>query len=335
MALTRMPFGPSCTATLVTKPITPAFAAAYAVRPWPTMAAMEETQVIAPPRFSIAGTAAWVASSIDLRSIAITRSHSSSVVSMRSRRDSTPTLLCRMSSPPHRLTTWLTMRLQSAARVTSAPNASAVPPSAAIIFTVSSARPTSASTHSTFAPSRANRIALALPLPRPGPREPAPVTIATLSFSRPAMAPSCVPERRARRPGCRCDAARSSRPAPRCRARRGLRCRSGGFGRFFLVGLLVGLLRGLALVVALRLGRRCGSLLGEHHQRHRRVVAVAEADLEDAQVAAVALGEARPEIVEQLLDDRAIAQPVEGNQPVGSVRLLPGGDNRPTTAATL
>src|SRR6478735_5223569 len=81
------------------------------------------------------------------------------------------------------------MALQSAARVTSAPNAIATWPSSEIAFTVSSARPTSASTHSTFAPSRANRIAVALPLPMPGPREPAPVTIATLSFSRPAIAP--------------------------------------------------------------------------------------------------------------------------------------------------
>ena len=33
----------------------------------------------------------------------------------------------------------------------------------------------------------AKRIAVALPLPMPGPREPAPVTIATLSLKRPAI----------------------------------------------------------------------------------------------------------------------------------------------------
>src|SRR5712691_11492178 len=40
----------------------------------------------------------------------------------------------------------------------------------------------------TRAPSRAKRMAAALPLPRPGPREPAPVTIAILPFSRSLMA---------------------------------------------------------------------------------------------------------------------------------------------------
>src|SRR6266403_3425531 len=57
-----------------------------------------------PPRRSRAGTAAWVASSIDLRSTTITRSHSCSVVSISAWRDSIPTFLCRMSSPPHRPT---------------------------------------------------------------------------------------------------------------------------------------------------------------------------------------------------------------------------------------
>ena len=43
------------------------------------------------------------------------------------------------------------------------------------------------STHITLAPSRAKVTAVHLPLPQPGPLEPAPTTIATLSFNLPAM----------------------------------------------------------------------------------------------------------------------------------------------------
>src|SRR5206468_1763301 len=141
-----------------------------------------------PPRFSIAGTAARVARNIDLRSTAITRSHSSSCVSTRSLRDSMPTLLWRMSSPPQRSLASATIPSQSAARVTSAAKAVASPPSLRMIPTVSSARSLSWSTHRTRAPSRAKRMAAALPLPRPGPRDPAPVTIAILPVSRSLMA---------------------------------------------------------------------------------------------------------------------------------------------------
>src|SRR5438309_1318434 len=138
-----------------------------------------------PPRRTIAGTAACVARNIDFRSTAITRSHSSSVVSSRPLRDSMPTLLCRMSTPPQRSTAALTTAAHSAGRVTSAAWATASLPSARIAATVSSARSFTWSTQKTFAPSRAKRMAVALPLPRPGPREPAPVMIATLPFSRP------------------------------------------------------------------------------------------------------------------------------------------------------
>src|SRR5881409_2475670 len=141
-----------------------------------------------PPRFSIAGTAARVARNIDLRSTAITRSHSSSCVSTRSLRDSMPTLLWRMSSPPQRWLASATIPSQSAARVTSAAKAVASPPSPRMIPTVSSARSLNWSTHRTRAPSRAKRMAAALPLPRPGPRDPAPVTIAILPVSRSLMA---------------------------------------------------------------------------------------------------------------------------------------------------
>jgi hypothetical protein len=43
------------------------------------------------------------------------------------------------------------------------------------------------STAKTLAPSLAKRTAVALPLPQPGPLEPAPITIAILSLSRPLM----------------------------------------------------------------------------------------------------------------------------------------------------
>src|SRR5947209_6083651 len=89
IALTRIAFGASWFATLTTKPRMPALAAAYAVPQAPRTAATDDTHVTAPPpRRSRAGTAAWVASSIDLRSTAITRSHSSSVVSISVWRDS-------------------------------------------------------------------------------------------------------------------------------------------------------------------------------------------------------------------------------------------------------
>src|SRR3989441_11157764 len=117
----------------------------------------------------------------------MTRSQSSSVVSSRSFRDSIPTLLWRMSRPPHRSTAALTMPAHSPARVTSAAWASASPPSAWMSPAVSSARSFTWSTQRTRAPSRAKRIAAALPFPRPGPREPAPVTIAILPLSRPLM----------------------------------------------------------------------------------------------------------------------------------------------------
>src|SRR5262245_2309953 len=143
-----------------------------------------------PPRRTMAGTAACVARNIDLRSTAITRSHSSSVVARRSLRDSIPTLLCRMSTPPQRSTAALTIWAHSAGRVTSAARATASPPSARMAATVSSARSFTWSTQRTRAPSRANRMAVALPLPRPGPREPAPATMATLPFKRSLIARS-------------------------------------------------------------------------------------------------------------------------------------------------
>ena len=79
---------------------------------------------------------------------------------------------------------------------------------------------------------------------------------------------------------------------------------------------------------ASRSGRFCG-LGGDRRgpvdqldERHRRVVADAEAHLQDARVAARTRLVARAELVEQLGDDVAVAQAVERQAPVGERRLL-------------
>src|SRR6266478_3716246 len=76
------------------------------------------------------------------------------------------------------------MASTSPALLTSAVNASAVPPSDRMMAAVSSAAAPLRSTQSTCAPSRAKVTAVALPLPQPGPIEPAPTTIAVLPLSR-------------------------------------------------------------------------------------------------------------------------------------------------------
>ena len=75
------------------------------------------------------------------------------------------------------------MRSQSSKLVMSPWKVDASPPSDVIISRVSAARASTWSTSSTFAPSRAIRIAAALPLPMPSPLDPAPVIIATLPSS--------------------------------------------------------------------------------------------------------------------------------------------------------
>src|SRR5918912_4397981 len=77
-----------------------------------------------------------------------------------------------------------TIASTSAARDTSAVNAVALPPSALMMLTVSSAAAPLRSTQNTCAPSRAKVTAVALPLPQPGPTDPAPTTIAVLPLSR-------------------------------------------------------------------------------------------------------------------------------------------------------
>src|SRR5258706_957882 len=62
-------------------------------------------------------------------------------------------------------------------------------------------------------------------------------------------------------------------------------------------------------------------------QRHRCVVALAEAELEDAQVAPVARLVARAQLVEELHDDVAVGQPVEGEAAVGERWILAERDD--------
>src|SRR5690348_11714247 len=54
-----------------------------------------------------------------------------------------------------------------------------------------------------------------------------------------------------------------------------------------------------------------GRTVEELDQRHRGVVALAEAELEDAQIPAVPRLVARAQLVEELHDDLAVAQPIE------------------------
>ena len=63
------------------------------------------------------------------------------------------------------------------------------------------------------------------------------------------------------------------------------------------------------------------------HERHGRVVALAEAPLEDAQVTAVAALVARPQLVEELHDHVAVAQAVEREALVGERRVLAERDD--------
>ena len=65
-----------------------------------------------------------------------------------------------------------------------------------------------------------------------------------------------------------------------------------------------------------------GGVLDEFHEGHRSVVANAEAHLQDAGVAALTVGKARADHVEELDDDVAVAQAVEGEALVGNGRFL-------------
>src|SRR4051812_17367139 len=125
---------------------------------------------------------------IDFKLVSRTRSQSSSASSTGPPTTPMPTLLCSTSMRPYAAMQASAMRAHSSARVTFAVTAVALPPSASIARLVSSAASLLRSTTSTDAPSRANRIAVALPLPMVSPGVwPPPTTIATLPFSLSAM----------------------------------------------------------------------------------------------------------------------------------------------------
>src|SRR5260370_37207943 len=70
-------------------------------------------------------------------------------------------------------------------------------------------------------------------------------------------------------------------------------------------------LRVLRLGLLLRLGP-----VEQLHQGHRRIVSLPESVLQDPEVAAVALGVARPELGEELRHEVAVAQAGEREAPV-------------------
>src|SRR6185295_4363713 len=94
---------------------------------------------------------------------------------------------------------------------------------------------------------------------------------------------------------------------------------SSGLGYFLLIGLLFFAFGGV---------RRELRAIQQAHQRKRRVVALPEAVLEDAQVAALPLRVARSEFAEELRHRVAVAQAVISEAPVGERRRLAQRDHR-------
>ena len=70
-------------------------------------------------------------------------------------------------------------------------------------------------------------------------------------------------------------------------------------------------------------------------QRHRRVVAYAESELENAQITAGALGVARTEFVEELVHGVLVAEAIERDPAVGKRRFFGQRDQRLGDAAQL
>src|SRR6185436_10283 len=96
-----------------------------------------------------------------------------------------------------------------------------------------------------------------------------------------------------------------------------------GFRAFLLGNLLLG----TALVGrAFRLGG--GRAVDELHQRHRRRVARARRQVQDARIAAWTGLEAGTEVLEQLGDDLAVTQAGEGDAAIGLAVLLRERDER-------
>src|SRR5918998_2722212 len=164
-------------------------AAEYAAVPSPRSADIEEMFTIdPPPPAAMTGMAYFDARNVVRRLMSSARSQSSSEMSTTVPTEARPMLLTSTSTVPNASTARWTIASQSAARVASAWTTRASPPSFSISSFVSSARSAYRSTSTTFAPSRASTTAVALPVPTPGPGvEPAPVTIATLPSTRPAL----------------------------------------------------------------------------------------------------------------------------------------------------
>src|ERR1700722_5814432 len=131
-----------------------------------------------PPCFIMCGIAYLHPKNTPFRHTSTTQSHSSSLVSTTVLGTKTPALLNRISRRPNPRTVSSTMRSTSAATRTSTETDFATPPAFSISAAVLLADSDRTSATITFAPSRANRSALARPIP-----EPAPVISATLSLS--------------------------------------------------------------------------------------------------------------------------------------------------------
>ena len=63
-------------------------------------------------------------------------------------------------------------------------------------------------------------------------------------------------------------------------------------------------------------------MLNEFHVSHRSIVAIAEAHLQDAGVAALTIGETRGNLIEQLDDNIAVTKTIESQTLVGDGRFL-------------
>src|SRR5690606_29979122 len=74
--------------------------------------------------------------------------------------------------------------------------------------------------------------------------------------------------------------------------------------------------------------RRLARLIEQLHQRHRRRVARPVAHLQDPEIPARTILEARPELVEELADRRVVAQPIEREAPTADAVLLRKRDQR-------
>ena len=68
--------------------------------------------------------------------------------------------------------------------------------------------------------------------------------------------------------------------------------------------------------------------IDKFHQRHRCIVALPEAEFQDAQISAIAVGEARAQIIEQLEHHLSVTQPRKRQATIGKGRFLAQGDDR-------